>query len=70
MFDATSKIPVGLLSLNLGELGQFSQCMSTESEDGLIQPKYCLGVLPLTTISGAVESRTALLHERVKNHSL
>ncbi|KAJ8909465.1 hypothetical protein NQ315_011234 [Exocentrus adspersus] len=49
MLDATSKIPVGLQSFNLGEMGQFSQCLGTESEDGSIQAKYCLGTLLSTT---------------------
>ncbi|KAJ8911825.1 hypothetical protein NQ315_012555, partial [Exocentrus adspersus] len=46
MLDATSKIPVGILSGNLGDYGQYRQCLNTESKNGAIKGKYCLGTLP------------------------
>ncbi|KAJ8909463.1 hypothetical protein NQ315_011232, partial [Exocentrus adspersus] len=46
VLDATSKIPVGILSGNLGDYGQYRQCLNTESKNGAIKGKYCLGTLP------------------------
>ncbi|XP_018568699.1 O-acyltransferase like protein [Anoplophora glabripennis] len=67
MFDASSKIPVGILSLNFGELGQFSQCLGTESKDGFTQGKYCLSSLPLDSLMGTdVDDETADLEKRAQ----
>lgn len=50
MLDATSKIPTGILfSYNFGEMGNFKQCLETESKDKVIKGKYCLGTISLPT---------------------
>nr|CAH7737196.1 unnamed protein product [Callosobruchus chinensis] len=41
MIDATSKFPSGILSGNLGNLGNFEECINTVSKDGSIKGKYC-----------------------------
>ncbi|KAJ8969798.1 hypothetical protein NQ317_003303 [Molorchus minor] len=52
MLDATSKIPVGLsTSYNFAELGDFTGCLATESNDGLVKAKYCVGTVNLKTNS-------------------
>lgn len=68
MLDATSKIPVGLLSLNLGELGQFTQCLETESADGLIRGRYCLATLSVGSFitSSSLQSEVAEIQKKVK----
>ncbi|XP_057653520.1 nose resistant to fluoxetine protein 6-like [Diorhabda carinulata] len=43
MFDASSKIPAGVMSYNLGELGNFEQCIEINSINDHIIGKYCLG---------------------------
>ncbi|XP_056638242.1 nose resistant to fluoxetine protein 6-like isoform X1 [Diorhabda sublineata] len=43
MLDASSKVPVGLLSYNFGEMGDFKQCIEIVSTKDNIGGKYCLG---------------------------
>ncbi|XP_072382954.1 nose resistant to fluoxetine protein 6-like isoform X2 [Diabrotica undecimpunctata] len=42
MLDATSKIPVGILSLNFGDMGDFNECIEIASTKDNIFGKYCL----------------------------
>lgn len=50
MFDATGKVPSGILKGNLVELGNFEQCIAIDAtvENGTITGKYCYGKLSLT----------------------
>lgn len=54
MLDASAKIPDGLLSLNIYELGDFDGCYKIKSEilEKPIYGKYCLGQV---SISNAVQ---------------
>lgn len=49
MFDATGKIPAGLLRGYASNLGNFDQCLSIESpvypKWGQVKGKYCLGTV-------------------------
>ncbi|KAF5288410.1 hypothetical protein FQR65_LT12023 [Abscondita terminalis] len=49
MFDASEKIPNGILRGNGGALGEFDQCIDIKQETsvGTINGKYCAGTLPV-----------------------
>ncbi|CAG9831886.1 unnamed protein product [Diabrotica balteata] len=49
MLDATSKMPVGLLSYNFGEMGNFKQCTEIVSQRDRVKGKYCLGNVVINT---------------------
>ncbi|CAH1104299.1 unnamed protein product [Psylliodes chrysocephalus] len=49
MLDASSKIPIGILSYNFGELGNFNQCLKIKSKNYVIMGKYCLGNIAVNT---------------------
>ncbi|TGZ56969.1 nose resistant to fluoxetine protein 6 [Temnothorax longispinosus] len=46
MYDATAKVPSGLLSGNVNQLGDFDECVGVEGKDG-IRGQYCLAYLQL-----------------------
>jgi hypothetical protein len=62
--DATSKIPSGLWSLNLGEMGDFQQCVNIEAStrSGEIFGKYCLGYLVVKNTSSSFHREVPSLH--------
>ncbi|XP_033228277.1 O-acyltransferase like protein-like [Belonocnema kinseyi] len=46
MYDATAKMPSGLLNGNVNQLGDFDECLGVEGSEG-IRGKYCLAYLQL-----------------------
>lgn len=46
VYDATAKIPSGLLNGNVNQLGDFDECVGIEATDG-IRGQYCLAYLQL-----------------------
>ncbi|XP_014475148.1 PREDICTED: nose resistant to fluoxetine protein 6 [Dinoponera quadriceps] len=46
MYDATAKVPSGLLSGNVNQFGDFDECVGVEGKDG-IRGQYCLAYLKL-----------------------
>ncbi|XP_011502852.1 PREDICTED: nose resistant to fluoxetine protein 6-like [Ceratosolen solmsi marchali] len=46
MFDATAKMPSGLLNGNVNQLGDFDECLGVEGTQG-IRGQYCLAYLQL-----------------------
>lgn len=73
MLDSTSKIPVGLISLNFGEMGQFSECIRTESMNGLIHGKHCIGMFPLdmtASSSASTAENELVLRKRVSKSAI
>lgn len=46
MYDATAKMPSGLLNGNVNQLGDFDECVDVEGKDG-IRGQYCLAYLQL-----------------------
>ncbi|XP_024941445.1 nose resistant to fluoxetine protein 6 isoform X2 [Cephus cinctus] len=46
VYDATAKIPSGLLNGNVNQLGDFDECVGIKGSDG-IRGKYCLAYLQL-----------------------
>lgn len=52
VFDASSKVPSGVLNLNMFDLGNFDECyqLSEEIDDGTITyGKYCLSTINIGT---------------------
>ncbi|XP_076389928.1 nose resistant to fluoxetine protein 6 isoform X2 [Megachile rotundata] len=47
MYDATAKMPSGLLSGNLNQFGDFDECIGIQGSEG-IQGQYCLTYLQLS----------------------
>lgn len=45
MFDATAKLPSGILSGNGNQYGDFDECLSI---DGAVRGKYCLASLQVS----------------------
>ncbi|CAG9860596.1 unnamed protein product [Phyllotreta striolata] len=62
MLDASSKIPVGLLYYNFGELGNFKECVEIESATDHVAGKYCLGNIEVN--STAIDDQSVF----IKNH--
>jgi hypothetical protein len=62
--DATSKIPSGLLSFNLAEMGDFQQCVNIDAstETGAILGKYCLGTLVIKNTTSSVHQKVLFLY--------
>ncbi|XP_044732130.1 uncharacterized protein LOC123295001 [Chrysoperla carnea] len=42
VYDASAKIPSGLLSGNINQFGDFDECINSHSDDGEIAGQYCL----------------------------
>ncbi|XP_014214340.1 nose resistant to fluoxetine protein 6-like [Copidosoma floridanum] len=64
MYDATAKVPSGLLNGNVNQLGDFDECLGAEGTDG-IRGQYCLAYLQLDVD----QSRTDLRHLHRLLHS-
>ncbi|XP_076666635.1 nose resistant to fluoxetine protein 6 isoform X1 [Andrena cerasifolii] len=65
MYDATAKIPSGLLNGNVNQFGDFDECIGIQGSEG-IQGQYCLAYLQLSID----ESRSDLkyLHRLLHSH--
>lgn len=48
MHDAAAKIPSGLLSGNVNQLGDFDQCINVEAPNNEFTGKYCLAYVQVT----------------------
>lgn len=46
MFDATAKIPSGLLNGNVNQFGDYDECVGIEGSEG-VRGQYCLAYLQL-----------------------
>lgn len=42
MHDASAKLPSGILSGNLNQLGDFDECLNVKASNGEFSGKYCL----------------------------
>lgn len=47
MYDATGKLPSGILEGNIYSLGHFDQCLKIKSPDNKIQGQYCLATFQM-----------------------
>lgn len=61
MFDASAKLPSGILNGNINQFGDFDQCLSVRSKNGKFQGKHCLATVQLT-LSDQEERFAALRH--------
>lgn len=48
MYDASAKLPSGILNGNINQLGDFDQCLGVKSGNGKFQGKHCLATVQLT----------------------
>ncbi|KAK0172238.1 hypothetical protein PV328_005583 [Microctonus aethiopoides] len=67
MYDATAKVPSGLLSGNVNQFGDFDECLSVEGSEG-IRGKYCLAFIQLNVDQSRPDLKH--LHRLVQSHYL
>lgn len=48
MYDASAKLPSGILSGNVNQLGDFDECINAKSPDQEFSGKYCLAYVQLS----------------------
>lgn len=65
MYDATAKIPSGLLNGNINQFGDFDECIGIQGSEG-IQGQYCLAYLHLKIDESRIDLRH--LHRLVHSH--
>ncbi|XP_067206747.1 nose resistant to fluoxetine protein 6-like isoform X2 [Linepithema humile] len=65
MYDATAKVPSGLLSGNVNQFGDFDECVGVEGKDG-IQGQYCLAYLQLVVDQSRPDLK--YLHRLLHSH--
>lgn len=65
VYDATAKMPSGLLNGNVNQLGDYDECVGVEGEDG-VRGRYCLAYLQLD-VDGS-RSDLAHLHRLLHSH--
>lgn len=65
VFDATAKMPSGLLSGNINQLGDFDECLTLKGSQG-IRGQYCLAYLQLEIDQSRQDLRQ--LHRLIHSH--
>ncbi|XP_043525105.1 nose resistant to fluoxetine protein 6-like [Frieseomelitta varia] len=65
MYDATAKIPSGLLNGNVNQFGDYDECVEIEGNDG-IQGQYCLAYLQLSVDESRLDLKH--LHRLIHSH--
>ena len=65
MYDATAKVPSGLLSGNVNQFGDFDECVGVEGKDG-IRGQYCLAFLQLNVDQSRPDLK--YLHRLLHSH--
>ena len=51
MYDASAKVPAGVLNGNVNQYGDFDQCLNTEANNRKFSGKYCLAYIHPTVPS-------------------
>lgn len=51
MYDASAKVPAGILNGNVNQYGDFDQCLNTEANNKKLNGKYCLALIHPTVSS-------------------
>ncbi len=54
VYDASAKVPSGILSGNINQYGNFDQCLSVHEPSNFFQGKYCLAYFQLKITDGDV----------------
>lgn len=62
VYDASAKIPSGILNGNVNQFGDFDQCLSANDESLGIQGQYCLAFVELTLPPNADEKWKYILN--------
>lgn len=68
MYDASAKIPSGILSGNVNQFGDFDQCLNANDEKSGIKGQYCLAFVELSLPPNADEKLKYIL-DLVHSHS-
>lgn len=66
MYDATAKIPSGLLSGNVNQFGHYDLCMQSINDEYDINGQYCLASLQIDSPNNPY---LAAIHDLVYAHS-
>lgn len=66
MYDATAKIPSGLLSGNVNQFGHYDLCMNSANEEHDINGQYCLASLQIESPNNPY---LAAIHDLIYAHS-
>lgn len=48
MYDASAKLPSGLLNGNINQFGDFDQCLNVNSQQNGVIGKYCLAYIQIS----------------------
>ncbi|XP_066254847.1 nose resistant to fluoxetine protein 6-like [Euwallacea similis] len=65
MYDASAKLPSGLLNGNVNQLGDFDMCLSAQSEDQEVNGQYCLAAFEVQIPHSPY---LAGLHKLIQSH--
>lgn len=61
VYDASAKLPSGILNGNVNQFGDFDQCLNVLSKNGNFKGKHCLATVQLTLSDK--EERFSALHQ-------
>lgn len=68
MYDASAKIPSGILSGNVNQFGDFDQCVSVNDQKLGIKGQYCLTYVEMTLPSNA-NNKLKYIFDLMQSHS-
>lgn len=68
VYDASAKLPSGLLNGNVNQLGDFDQCLAVKQPDGEVRGQYCLASIEIKPKNGQNPS-LLVVHDLVHSHS-
>lgn len=68
MYDASAKIPSGILSGNVNQFGDFDQCVNVNDQKWGIKGQYCLTHVEMTLPSNA-NNKLKYIFDLMKSHS-
>nr|XP_018902033.1 PREDICTED: nose resistant to fluoxetine protein 6-like [Bemisia tabaci] len=68
MYDASAKLPSGMLSGNVNQYGDFDECLKVESPDGAVAGQYCLSYLEIK-LAHKDDPKLNKLHSLLHSHS-
>lgn len=70
MLDANAKLPPGILSGNINQLGDFDECLGVEAPGNTFQGQYCLAYVQPSLSSAVSSERLKVLLNLVQSHNL
>lgn len=66
MYDASAKVPSGVLSGNINQLGDFDECLNVNAPNNEFTGKYCLTYVQMTVPDYLPKLRT--LRKLLQSH--